>query len=150
MYFHFNTPVDGYLSIYVIENDEAFRLLPYQNMPFKYRNAVPVVADKDYVFFSPYREDEYFEDFSTHLIDELIMLTEKDEEYLNLYLVFSTEEFTKPSLAMSENDPSENYETPKSLLASTMTDWLESNRINNVNFYYKQMKLKIVNRSTRF
>ena len=49
MYFHFNTPVDGYLSIYVIENDEtslasrrAFRLLPYQNMPVKYNNAVPV------------------------------------------------------------------------------------------------------------
>lgn len=150
MYFHFNTPVDGYLSIYVVENDDAFRLLPYQNMPVRYRNAIPVVADKDYVFFSPFGENDYFDDFSSHLIDELIMLTEKEEEFVNLYLVFSTEEFTKPSLAISESHPSENYKMPKSLQASTLTNWLESNRINNVNFYYKQMKLKIVNRSTGF
>lgn len=150
MYFHFNTPVNGYLSIYVVENDEAFRLLPYQNMPVKYSNSVPVMTDKDYVFFSPYGENDYFDDFSTHLIDEMVMLTEKEKEYVNLYLVFSTEEYTKPSLTNSEKDPGVNYETPKSLRASTLTNWLESNRINNVNFYYKQMKLKIVSRSTDF
>ena len=157
LYFHFNTPVNGYLSIYVAENEDAslagrraFRLLPYKNMPVKYSDAVPVMADKDYIFFSPFGENDYFDDFSTHLIDELIMLTEKEEEYVNLYLVFSTEEYTKPSLAISVKDPGVNYETPKSLRASTLTNWLESNRINNVNFYYKQMKLKIVSRSTDF
>ncbi len=157
MYFHFNTPVNGYLSIYVIENEEAslagrraFRVLPYQNMPVKYSNSVPVMTDNDYVFFSPYGENDYFDDFSRHLIDELIMLTEKEVEYVNLCLVFSTEEFTKPSLVNPEHDPGIRYETPKSLKASTLTNWLESNRINNVNFYYKQLKLKIVSRSTDF
>ena len=144
MYFHFNTPANGYLSIYVIENDEAYRLLPYQNMPVKYKNAVPVVADKDYVFFSPYGEDEYFDDFSKYLIDELIMLTDKEEEFVSLFLVFSTEEFTKPSLLDPEPDKDEDYEMPKTLKSSVLTSWLESNRINNVNFYYKQIKLKIV------
>ena len=47
MYFHFNAPVNGYLSIYVIENEEAFRLLPYQNMPIHYKNSVPILADQD-------------------------------------------------------------------------------------------------------
>ena len=78
------------------------------------------------------------------------MLTEKDEEYVNLCMVFSTEEFTKPSLLNPEHDPGIKYETPKSLKASTLSSWLESNRINNVNFYYKQLKLKIVSRSTDF
>jgi hypothetical protein len=132
------------LSIYVIENEEAFRLLPYQNMPIHYKNSVPIVADQDYVFFSPYGDNDYFNDFSKHLIDELVMLTDKEEEYVSLYLVFSTEEFTKPSLLNPENDPEDNYETPKSLDSSTLTNWLESNRINNVNFYYRQLKLKIV------
>jgi len=152
MYFHFNTPVNGYLSIYVIENEDAslagrraFRLLPYQNMPVIYNDAVPVVADKDYVFFSPHGENDYFSDFSGHLIDELIMITENEEEYVNLYLVFSTEKFIKPSLTNPENDSDASYETPRSLQASTLTNWLENNRINNVNFYYKQLKLKIVN-----
>lgn len=152
MYLHFNTPVNGYLSIYTIENEEAsrsekqaFRLLPYQNMPSKYSNSVPVQADTDYVFFSPYGENDYFNDYSTHLIDELVMLTDHEEEYVNLFLVFSTEEFIKPSLTNTENDTDSSYEFPKSLQASTLTSWLESNRINNVNFYYKQLKLKIVN-----
>lgn len=152
LYFHFNTPINGYLSIYMIENNEsglvnrsAFRLLPYQNMPVQYSNAIPVIADKDYVFFSPDDENDYFTDFSRHLIDELIMITEKEEEFVNLYLVFSTDEFTKPSLGKPENDPKVNYENPKSLQAEVLTNWLENNRINNVNFYYKQLKLKIVN-----
>lgn len=144
MYFHFNSPVNGYLSIYVIENEEAFRLLPYQNMPIHYKNSVPVVADQDYIFFSPYGDNDYYNDFSKHLIDELVMLTDKEEEYVSLYLVFSTEEFTKPSLLNPENDPEDDYETPKSLDSTTLTNWLESNRINNVNFYYRQLKLKIV------
>ena len=144
MYFHFNTPIDGYLSIYVVENENAFRLLPYQNMPVMYKNAVPVIADKDYVFFSPYGDNDYFDGFSKHLVDELVMLTDKEEEYLSLYLVFSTEEFTKPSLNNQEVSLDANYEPAKSLNPETLTDWLESNRINNVNFYYKQVKLKIV------
>ena len=144
MYFHFNSPVDGFLSIYVIENDEAFRLLPYQNMPMVYKNAVPIVADQNYVFFSPYGNNDYFEDYSKHLIDELIMLTDKEEEYVNLYMVFSTEEFTKPSLQIPMDTKEQEYETPKSLDASTLTNWLESNRINNSNFHYRQLKLKIV------
>ncbi len=144
LYFHFNTPVDGFLSIFVIENEKAFRLLPYQNMPVQYKNAIPVVADKDYVFFSPYGENDYFDDFSWHLIDELIMLTEKEEEFVSLYLVFSTEEYIKPSLIQVEIDPENEYEMAKSLDSSVLTDWLESNRINNINFYYIQLKLKIV------
>lgn len=145
MYLHFKTPVDGYLSIYIQEKDDAYRLLPYQNMPVKYKNSVPVIADEEYVFFSPYGKKNYFPEFSKHLIDELIMLTEKEEEYVQLYLVFSTEEFVKPGLAAPDVEESSGYEIPKSLHASTLNNWLESNRINNVNFYYKQLKLKIVN-----
>ena len=145
MYLHFKTPLDGYLSVYAVENEEAYRLLPYQNMPSTYKNSIPVVADKDYVFFSPYRENDYFSDFSRHLVDELVMLTDKDEEYLKLYLVFSTEEFIKPSLIASGEEDASKYILPKSLEAGSFTDWLENNRINNVNFYYHQLSLKIVN-----
>ena len=144
MYFHFNTPIDGFLSIYVVEEGNALRLLPYQNMPAKYKDAVPVAADKDYIFFSPYGDNDYFDEFSKHLVDELIMLTDEEEEYVNLYLVFSTEKFTKPSLSFPEVGDDDKYEPAKSLDSETFNSWLESNRINNVNFYYKQLKLKII------
>lgn len=145
MYFHFKTPVNGFLSIYAVEEEAAFRLLPYQNMPVTYKDAVPVVADKDYVFFSPYGENDYFTDFSKYLVDELVMLTDDEEEYVNLYLVFSTQKFIKPSLTNPEYDEDENYDIPKTLQASNLTSWLENNRINNIDFYYKQVKIKIVN-----
>jgi hypothetical protein len=144
MYVHFKTPVKGFLSIYAIENDKALRLLPYQSMPATYINAVPVEADREYVFFSPYGENDYFSDFSNLLIDELVMLTEQDMEYLQLYFVFSTEEYQKPGLAVNVTGDNSGYDIPKSLNASDLNSWLESNRINNVNFYYKQMKVKIV------
>lgn len=144
MYVHFKTPVEGFLSIYAIENDKALRLLPYQSMPATYINAVPVEADREYVFFSPYGENDYFSDFSNLLIDELVMLTEQDMEYLQLYFVFSTEEYQKPGLAVNVTGDHSGYDIPKSLNASDLNSWLESNRINNVNFYYKQMKVKIV------
>ncbi len=144
MYLHFRTPVSGYLSVYTIENDLAYRLLPYQNMPAAYTNSVPVESDKDYVFFAPYGESDYFPDFSRLLIDELVMVAEKDREFLQLVIVFSTEEFLKPGLAGLEADLKAGYEIPKSLSAADLNRWLESNRINNVNFYYKQTKVKIV------
>ena len=144
MYFHFNSPVSGFLSIYAIEEDQALRLLPYQNMPLVFKNAVPIEADQEYVFFSPYGDQDYFEGYSRHLVDELIMLTDKEEEFLNLYLVFSTEEFIKPSLQQAQPDHDTGLQLPKSVNAATLVDWLESNRINNVNFHYRQLKLKII------
>ncbi len=145
LYFYFQSPADGYLSIYIIENDEAYRVLPYQNMPERYKNAVPVSADEEYVFFSPSGKNDYFSDFSRYLTDELIMVTSQPEEYINLILVFSTEEFIKPNLDDPEVNESTGYEIPKSVHASTLNQWLENNRINNVNFYYRQLNLKIVN-----
>jgi hypothetical protein len=145
IYFHFKTPVDGFLSIYMVENDKAYRLLPYQNMPVKYKNAVPVLADKNYVFFSSSSAHDYFPDFSRYLIDELVMVTESEEEFVELFLVFSTEEFDKPVLSKTEIEESSGYEIPRSLEASSLTNWLEDNRIHSENFYYRNLNLKIVN-----
>lgn len=144
MYLFFNTPADGFLSVYAVEGDEAFRLLPYQDMTGNYHNAVPVKADRDYVFFSNDEKDDYFNDFSRYLVDELVMFTDKEEEYLKLIVVFSTEEYTKPILKGISEDPEISYLVPRSLPAETLKAWLEDNRINNMNFYYRQLTVRIV------
>ncbi|MGK7397802.1 MAG: hypothetical protein ACNS62_24735 [Candidatus Cyclobacteriaceae bacterium M3_2C_046] len=142
LYFHFKTPVDGYLSVFIIENNDAYRILPYQNMPERFQNAVPVDSDKSYVFFSP--ENDYYHDFSRHLIDELVMIAEQPEEYITLCLVFSPGEFDKPGLEPPGVEETSGWELPKSLNAEALKEWLETNRINDVNFYYRKLKLKIV------
>ena len=128
----------------MIENKEAFRLLPYRNMPAIYSQAVPVKADQEYLFFSPLDDKGYFEDFSTHLVDEMVMLAENGDEFTNLIIVFSTDEFVKPNMVNGFMESGQQHEIPMSLTAKSLQNWLEINRINNENFYYRQLTLKIV------
>jgi hypothetical protein len=143
MYFFFESPREGYLSIYVVEEDVAYRLLPYQQMTDVYPNAVPVEANKEYVFFSNYREHDYFMDFSYALADELLMITDKKEEFLKLYIIYSTDEFLKPVLDDGTKLSDGGLELPKSLPLKHFKGWLEDNRIHNVDFYYRSTTLKI-------
>ncbi len=144
MYLHFHTPTDGFLTVFSVEADEAYRLLPYRTMPEQYRQAVPVKADQNYIFFSADKKSNPLDDFSEHLIDEMVMVAEEDKEYVELILIFSTEAIIKPSLKQTEQKKDDAYEIPLSLPATSLQDWLEVNRINNENFYYRYVNLKIV------
>lgn len=143
MYVFFKAPVDGYLSIFIVEDDRAFRILPYQRMPAAYAHAIPVEGNKDYVFFSNYRSHDYFPDFSYYLADELLMVTEKKEETLRLFVIFSTEAFNAPLL--EEKEIFENgEEIPKSLSLEMLKNWLENNRVYNTEFDFQTTTLKII------
>lgn len=143
LYLHFQTPIDGFLSIFVVERDSAYRLLPYQQMAGQYKDAVPIKSDTPYLFFSSEKNDTSFEKFSSLLNDDLVMLTSEPEEYVSLYLVFATHEFHHPALTAGKK-MNTGYEIPKSLPANNLVRWLENNRIHDTNFYYRQVKLKIV------
>ncbi len=143
MYLFFKAPVDGYLSVFIVENGRAFRILPYQRMPALYAHNVPVEANKEYVFFSNYRSHDYFPDFSFYLADELLMITESEEEKLELYVVFSEVSYSAPML--DEKKVFENgEEIPKSLTVDLFKKWLEDNRVYNAGFNYKATTLRIV------
>jgi hypothetical protein len=143
MYLFFKAPVDGYLSVFIVENGRAFRILPYQRMPAVYAHNVPVEANREYVFFSNYRSHDYFPDFSYYLADELLMVTEKDEEKLEIYVVFSQAPYSAPML--DDKKVYENgEEIPKSLPDDLFKRWLEDNRIYNAGFNYKATTLRIV------
>ena len=144
LYLFFQTPVNGYLSVFSVEQDESFRLLPYRNMPEVYRQALPVKEDQEYVFFSSDKKNNAIEDFSEFLVDEMVMVAEEKKEYVELILVFSTEEYIKPGLTETNDGDVQTYEIPLSLPSADLKDWLEANRINSENFYYRQLNLKIV------
>jgi len=143
MYLFFKTPVDGFLSIYVVENDHAFRILPYQQMSSVYAHAVPVKGNENYVFFSNYQSHDYFPDFSFYLVDELLMITDKEEENLKFYVIFSTDMFH--SALLDEGKETEaGGEIPKSLSTNLFIKWLENNRMFNPGFDYQTTMLKII------
>jgi hypothetical protein len=143
MYLSFTTPIDGYLSIYIVEDDRmAYRLLPYQEMPDKYLHAIPVKADNEYLFFASDESYDYFEDFSYLMIDEIYLETMKEKEFLDLYVIFSSDKYKKPVLKASENITNA-YVLPKKLEESEFMEWLQDSRVYDPEFQYNRITLTV-------
>jgi hypothetical protein len=143
MYLSFTSPVDGYLSIYMVEDDQlAYRLLPYQEMPDAYLHAVPVKADMEYMFFASDPSYNYFKDFSYLMVDEIYLETAQNKEFLDLYVIFSSDKFEKPLLKASENI-SNRYILPKMLEESEFMEWLQDSRVYDPEFQYNRITLTV-------
>ncbi len=143
MFLFFNSPVEGYLSVFTVEGEEAFRILPYQQMPVDFGQHIPIESDKEYMFFSADEKHDYFEEFSPDFADELIMTTEMENEFIYLYVIFSTNKFIKPTLNQSYSSEESDLIVPGSLRAEEFESWLAENRILNQDFYFKKLRLKI-------
>jgi hypothetical protein len=142
-YLSFRTPVDGFLSIYIAdESKTVFRLLPYQKMPEDYINSVPVEADIPYIFFLNEQGHDYFTGFSYMMVDEIIMSTAQNQEYNDLFVIFSTSAFRKPLLEMGE-EMENSFSLPKSLNLVEFEEWLADNRIHDPGFLYKRVSLTV-------
>lgn len=141
-YLHFKSASNGFLSLYIVEGDQVYRLLPYQEMVTPYVDAVPVQYDKEYVFFAQTSTHDYFDDFPYSRIDEIVIETALDREYLQLYVVFSREKFSKPML--NKGKVIANGSLPKSLSTKKFEEWITKNRIYNAGFNYRKLNLEIV------
>ena len=142
LFVYFRTPSRGNLSIYAVQDDQTvYRLLPYQEMDVPYEDAVPVKADQEYIFFSKQPSHNYFTDFSLGKVDEMVLETMKDKEFMQLYVVFSTEKFSKPIL--NSGKVVEQGLLPKSLSQSRFEEWIQNNRIYNPEFNYEVVNLTI-------
>ena len=141
-YLNFNSPSNGYLSVYIVESDVVYRLLPYSSMTDPYFDAIQVQADKDYIFFSASDNHDYFADFPPSLVDEIEMSTDHDKEDLELYVVFSIDPFSKPIL--QEGIVLQSGSLPKSLSKVQFDEWITNNRIYNPSFNYNILSLQIV------
>ena len=100
MYTYFSSPVDGYLMLYLVDNDNiknprVGRLLPYPSENGD-GDALPVKANHPYIFFS----EEKAEPELAEITQELIMecpnrKRETDMDFNIIYVIFSREPFTK-------------------------------------------------------
>jgi len=141
-YLYFRSPVQGNLSVYMVEGEEAFRLLPYQQMSEIYSDAFPIKEDQPYIFFSTEEIHHYYKEFKHQVVDELVLTTEKEIEYIQLYLIFSSNEYQKPILSpMIYNK--EDFHKPKSLSVGSFQKWLRENRTYDISFNYQVINIKI-------
>ena len=141
LYFWFKTPVDGYLTIFLEDEDAVYRLLPYLSMDSKYQSGVPVKGDEEYLFFSP-----DYNAFPRYTVDELIMNLNKEQiEYNNIYIVFSQNPFAKPML--NDSKTTNDKILPRSLSKEEFQNWLAYNRSLNTSFQDKKIKISIQNKN---
>lgn len=136
LYLYFQSPVNGYLSVYVDEGDITYRLLPYVLMSDDYQSGVFVEGDRQYLFFS-----EKFNAFKNSVVDEILMFTTKKVEYNTVYVVFAEEKFVKPIL--DQKTEVEGKILPKSLSSEKFQEWLAENRAVIDSFQDKKIKISI-------
>lgn len=134
-YVWFRSPVDGFLSIYLDDGTDVFRLLPYDDMTSL--STVKIEADKEYIFFS--ENHNYF----SNNVDELILFTPKNSEMNTLHFIFSEKHYYKPVLDSDYTDEEGNI-VPKSLTRRQFENWLAENKTNISDFLDAHVYIEIL------
>ena len=112
LYLSFQTPTDGYIAVYLVdEQPKAYCLLPYRGQT---NGIFKVSANKRYVFFSKKITDIN----ERHLVDEYIMTCSGESEHNQVYVVFSPEPFSKA------NDNNLSSALPRELDYDDFLRWL--------------------------
>ena len=137
LYVYFKSPVGGFLSIFLEDDEAVYRLLPYMNMRDNYQSGVPIKSDSDYLFFSPTDNS-----FPGNSVDEPRLLTLKtDIEYNFIYIIFSEDEYVKPVL--DNSSIVEERIIPKQLSIKKFQQWLVNNRASSERFQDIRIKVSI-------
>ena len=132
LYLYFTSPLDGYLSVYFIdEQNTAYCILPYRNQNYVYR----VSANTEYIFFS--KKKSKVEDLSN--TDEYIMTCNNSTILNRLYIIFSPNKFHKAI------DSIDSQAMPRTLSFENFMKWLSKNRnmdidmnVRNIDFIIKK------------
>lgn len=89
LYLSFRSPVDGFLTVYLLDAEgTAYCLLPYRNDT---GGRVAIEGNRHYVFFS--LDDVPAEERG--IVDEYTMTCSRDGELNQIYVIFSPQLFTK-------------------------------------------------------
>ena len=129
MYLYFRSPVDGYLTVYLLDEttQEVFCLLPYRGSG---DGAYRIQHDRPYILFSAKDEPQ-----NPSLVDEYTMTCSREVEYNDLYVIFSPSSFSKANASASDDEV-----LPRQLSYEDFQKWLVKARKRDA-----QMSLVITN-----
>lgn len=133
MYLYFQSPVDGFLSVFFVDEvtQMVYCILPYRNSDGK---PMQVKADKQYILFS--KEDG---DVNEQIyIDEYVLTANNDFEYNDYYILFSPEQYTKALLRTNDSEM-----LPKTISLRDFQKWLAQTKIQNTRLSLQKITIKI-------
>ena len=132
LYLYFQSPVDGYLAVYLLDevSQMVYCLLPYKSSS---EAVTPIEHDKPYIFFSAKHAGD-----KAHLVDEYTMTCNSSVERNTIYVVFSPNEFVKAN--------SKNVEEllPQELSFEEFQKWLVKgrNRDKGMNVWMENITIR--------
>lgn len=115
IYLLFQSPVNGYLAVYLSDkSDIVYCLLPYSRSS---SNDFPIEKGKQNLLFS------INEAANSSEVDEYQLVCDNDGEYNRLYIIFSPNSFYKA------NDNTSGENLPRALSYEAFNTWLSKTRI---------------------
>jgi len=126
-----NTPVNGYVVVYLTDSGTATCLLPYPTLSL---GCVPVKADTDYVFFA---RDKVYEELPFYSVLEYEATTSRKLEVNRVHVLFSTTPFAKA--------PGRKSSGLETLPIRDFQKWLARVRNQDPNMVVKELSLTIEN-----
>ncbi len=119
LYLSFQSPVDGFLAVYLLDEDgNAFCLLPYRNQTDGIQH---IKANNPYLFFSA--KDAPLAE--RHIVDEYTMTCERSQETNQICVLFSPNPFVKA------NDNERGELVPRELDREAFQKWMAKMRRND-------------------
>lgn len=133
MFLYFNTSVNGFLSVFLEDEEgKVYLLLPY---PKDTRTRVAVKKDTEYIFFSP----DHVGDQIGADVEEVYLTGSDHTEYNRVFVVFSPEYFSRPVMDASQGLPV--------MKSEEFNKWLIKSRRNDSRMNVKSMNLQIMPKS---
>lgn len=113
MYLYFKSPVDGYLTVYLLDEttQEVYCLLPYKASG---EGAYRIEHDRPYILFSTKHESK-----NPDIVDEYTMTCSLETEFNDIYVVFSPNSFSK-----ANSNETMNEILPRQLSYEEFQKWL--------------------------
>lgn len=134
VYLYLRSAKKGYVNIFLNEDDEVYRLLPYQTME---QEAIKIQADKDYFLLSA--SANTLEGVEAMDVDEYYLENgHLAQKFYQIYVVFSEKEFDKPHLDTSQ-------EGVKFIRKKKFQKWLLKNKRFNPYFQESMIPVTVGN-----
>lgn len=132
-FLYFKSPINGYLSVFIDDNESSSLLFPYISNREKYYDGYPIIQNKTYFLFSK----EKHLNTDKLIVDELIWETRENLEKLTI--IFSPNKFDLPDLKSIKSNS-----IPQSLPSVDFNKWLIHLRKKSKEIEIKKIVLKTI------
>jgi hypothetical protein len=132
-FLYFKSPKNGYVAVFIDDNESSSLLFPYVTNREKYYDGYPIIQNKEYVLFS--KEKQFNPE--KLIVDELTWETRENLEKLTI--IFSPNKFDLPDLEYKKS-----YEIPQSLPSTEFNKWLIQLRKKSKEIEIKKIVLNTI------